>query len=270
MSRPPGNLTPTPASVGTPPGARHFRRRPEALRRFWKDRPSRFGLLFLLFAFLAAVLAPLLVGTRPIVCKYKQEIHFPFLSAYTGGSDRGVFLKDGFGGVYPSNLRQNDAQSWAVWPLFYKDPLRRIEPDEWEGDPGDGARKPPSLRNWFGTDEMGRDVFARVLYGTRTAFLVGLVSMAIAGAQGMLVAGGVSGPRHRCHGALLQPGGGRSPGSNGPTPEEIVRSAVRPRGLVWHRLGWRRGCAQSAPRAPSSSPWVWRSPRARATSMPLA
>ncbi len=38
----------------------------------------------------------------------------------------------------------------------------------------------PSLTNLFGTDDLGRDVFSRVVYGTRTAFLVAVVVTAIA------------------------------------------------------------------------------------------
>lgn len=36
-------------------------------------------------------------------------------------------------------------------------------------------RKPPSPAHWFGTDDMGRDVFARVVYGSRTSLLIGFV-----------------------------------------------------------------------------------------------
>ena len=36
-------------------------------------------------------------------------------------------------------------------------------------------RKPPSAAHWFGTDDLGRDVFARVVYGSRTSLLIGFV-----------------------------------------------------------------------------------------------
>lgn len=36
---------------------------------------------------------------------------------------------------------------------------------------------PPSGAHWFGTDEMGRDYFARVLYGGRVSLLVGILAM---------------------------------------------------------------------------------------------
>jgi peptide/nickel transport system permease protein len=39
---------------------------------------------------------------------------------------------------------------------------------------------PPDGRFWLGTDFLGRDVFARVLHGARTSFVVGLVASAIA------------------------------------------------------------------------------------------
>jgi peptide/nickel transport system permease protein len=41
-------------------------------------------------------------------------------------------------------------------------------------------RKPPSAQHWFGTDESGRDVLARVMFGARASLLAGVVSISIA------------------------------------------------------------------------------------------
>ncbi|HEY7547910.1 MAG TPA: ABC transporter permease, partial [Hyphomicrobiaceae bacterium] len=46
-------------------------------------------------------------------------------------------------------------------------------------------RKPPSLQHWFGTDESGRDVFSRVIFGARASLLAGVVSVSIALALGV-------------------------------------------------------------------------------------
>lgn len=59
------------------------------------------------------------------------------------------------------------------------------------------ALQPMSAQHIFGTDSMGRDVFSRIIYGTRVSFSVGIVSVAIAGTLGMIfglvagVAGGI-------------------------------------------------------------------------------
>jgi peptide/nickel transport system permease protein len=42
------------------------------------------------------------------------------------------------------------------------------------------VRKAPSALHWFGTDDVGRDVFARVIYGARASLLAGVISVAIA------------------------------------------------------------------------------------------
>ena len=42
------------------------------------------------------------------------------------------------------------------------------------------VRKPPSALHWFGTDELGRDVFSRVIYGARASLLAGAISVGIA------------------------------------------------------------------------------------------
>ena len=51
-------------------------------------------------------------------------------------------------------------------------------------------RKPPSAQHWFGTDDMGRDVFARVVYGSRTSLMIGfvpsLISLVLGTALGLM------------------------------------------------------------------------------------
>lgn len=45
----------------------------------------------------------------------------------------------------------------------------------------------PSDRFWFGTDQFGRDVFSRTIYGTRVSLIVGLSVAAVASALGLLI-----------------------------------------------------------------------------------
>ena len=42
------------------------------------------------------------------------------------------------------------------------------------------VRKPPTALHWFGTDDLGRDVLTRVIYGARASLLAGLISVGIA------------------------------------------------------------------------------------------
>ena len=51
-------------------------------------------------------------------------------------------------------------------------------------------RQPPSAEHWFGTDDLGRDVFSRVVYGGRTSLIIGfvpsLISLILGTALGLL------------------------------------------------------------------------------------
>lgn len=63
-------------------------------------------------------------------------------------------------------------------------------------------RAAPSAAHWFGTDELGRDVFTRVLFGARVSLAVGVLSALLASALGTLV-GAVAGYAPRWGDALL-------------------------------------------------------------------
>ncbi len=51
---------------------------------------------------------------------------------------------------------------------------------------GSGFRTPPSRDHWFGTDDLGRDVFTRVVYGARVSLKIGLLATALALTIGVL------------------------------------------------------------------------------------
>src|SRR6202048_990310 len=42
------------------------------------------------------------------------------------------------------------------------------------------VRKPPSALHWFGTDDLGRDIFGRVIYGARASLVTGAISVGVA------------------------------------------------------------------------------------------
>jgi peptide/nickel transport system permease protein len=156
---------------------RHFRRRKMAMA----------ALLFVAVLGIVALLAPMIVGTKPIICKYKGEIYFPFMAYYNRSWENPIFRRDRFRNVYPQSLREKDPEHWAIWPLVYQDPYRRVRADEWPQQPGNpvGVSGAPNRYNLFGTDQQGFDVFAQMVHGTQIALSVGFVSMGIAAAIGI-------------------------------------------------------------------------------------
>lgn len=64
------------------------------------------------------------------------------------------------------------------------------------------ALRPPSLEHWFGTDAAGRDIFTRIIYGTRQSLAVGLLATAI-GLGGGLILGLASALSNRFVDAVL-------------------------------------------------------------------
>lgn len=69
-------------------------------------------------------------------------------------------------------------------PVFYPHAPHRTAPLS--------TLQPPSMEHWLGTDELGRDVFARILAGGRVSMAVGLISMLVGLTIG-IVAGGAAG-----------------------------------------------------------------------------
>ncbi len=61
-----------------------------------------------------------------------------------------------------------------------------VHPDPRVSHPAD-ANHPPSVAHWFGTDDLGRDVLGRVLYGARVSLAVGLIAVSIGLSIGVIL-----------------------------------------------------------------------------------
>ena len=89
-----------------------------------------------------------------------------------------------------------------VGAAFAAPAIVRYPPDHLDLD---ARRQAPSAAHWFGTDDLGRDVVARVLYGARVSLGVGLLSAVVAGISGTGI-GGVAGYAGGALDALLMRG----------------------------------------------------------------
>ncbi|QDU81995.1 Oligopeptide transport system permease protein OppC [Polystyrenella longa] len=160
----------------------------ESWHRFKKRKLSMLALGFVGFLTIVALCSPMIVGTRPVVCKYKENIYFPCLYYFNASWENPIFFKDGFRQRFYENLKEKDPESWAVWPIVYQSPTRRITEGEFGNQPASPLlQEKPNKYHWFGTDDDGVDVFARLVHGTRIALVVGFLSMGIASFIGIVV-----------------------------------------------------------------------------------
>ena len=161
----------------------------EAWQRFRRQRMGMTALLFVAAMAVTAVLSPAIVGTKPVVCWYKGWLYFPAMGYFVQSWENPIFVTDGVLYNYPTKLKENDPDSWAVWPLVYQDPLRRVREGEWKDRPGNpiGNDGRPSRSNLFGTNNIGEDVFAKMVHGTRIALLIGFISTGISALIGVVI-----------------------------------------------------------------------------------
>jgi len=150
-----------------------------------RNRRGMAGLTVVGLMLVVWIFGPLLATNQPIVCRYQGKLYFPAIVELFQARHSGPHL---IKKARPFNLPQFDAKKelgsgdFAIWPLI---PYHEYEQT--------GAfLDPPSGRHWLGTDELGRDILARMIHGTAVSVKVGFVSMGIAAVIG-IVLGGLAG-----------------------------------------------------------------------------
>jgi len=152
-------------------------------KQFRKNKLAVYSWRFILFMLIIALLADFLANEKPLVCKYKGSTYFPVFRSYLVDLEL-VKWNEGF---QSSEWKKLD-YDWAVFPPIPYLP-KNIDDKNIHSVSPFGEQNVPSKhwKHWMGTDELGHDVLAAMIHGTRIALFVGLVSMSIASFIGILL-----------------------------------------------------------------------------------
>ncbi|MGN6703064.1 MAG: ABC transporter permease [Burkholderiaceae bacterium] len=148
--------------------------------RFKANRRGYWSLVIFVVLFVVSLLAEFLSNDRPLIARYNGEIVFPVFKDYSekrfgGDFDTPADYLDPF---IEKQFRKGG--NWAIYPpnRYHYDTINYFAPSP---NPA-----PPSRENWLGTDDRGRDVVARLLYGFRISVLFGLALTATGVLLGLL------------------------------------------------------------------------------------
>ena len=150
----------------------------------FRANPRGYWSLWIFLVVIAASLcAPMIANDRPLIVRYQSHWFFPVLRDYP---------ETDFGGDFATNADFRDPyiagsirkQGWMLNPPIpydYGTVNFQVVPPS-----------PPSQDNWLGTDDQGRDVLARLIYGMRVSLVFGFLLTVLSSAVG-IAAGAVQG-----------------------------------------------------------------------------
>lgn len=155
------------------------------LARFKKNKVGFFSLIVFVLIFVLSLGVNFIANDKPLLVKYQGNYYFPVLKSYPETTFGGVFETEA---VYKDpavkHLIEQDGYM-LMPPIAFADQTVHVERAE-------PYPAPPNRDNWLGTDDVGRDVLARVLYGLRVSLLFGL-ALTIAGSVIGVMVGAVQG-----------------------------------------------------------------------------
>jgi len=155
------------------------------LQQFRANARGFWSLWIFLALFVVALAAPFVANDKPVLVSYDGALYFPTFVSYP---------ETAFGGDFETEAEYRDpfvaelieAKGWLVFPpiAYNYDTINYNLPSP--------APSPPDGENWLGTDDQGRDVLARVIWGFRISVLFGLALTVVSSIIG-IAAGAVQG-----------------------------------------------------------------------------
>jgi microcin C transport system permease protein len=159
-------------------------------RRRWNNfkanKRGYWSLWLFLLLFVLSLFAEFIANDKPLLIKFDGHYYTPVFHSYPETAFGGEFQTEAdYRDPFVEDLIK-DKGGWMLWPLI------RYSYDTINLDLPVPAPAPPSKENWLGTDDQGRDVVARLIYGFRISVLFGLVLTVISSVIGV-AAGAVQG-----------------------------------------------------------------------------
>ena len=155
------------------------------LANFRANKRGFWSLWIFLFLFFCSLFAEVISNDKPLLIRYDGSFYFPTFVAYAE-TEFGGFLETEAEYSDPEVTELIEEMGWIIWPLV------RFSYDSINYQLDQPAPSPPDAINWLGTDDQGRDVTARLIYGFRISILFGLVLTILSSVIGV-AAGAVQG-----------------------------------------------------------------------------
>ena len=136
--------------------------------RFRRNRLGFYSLVLFVFLFVMSLFAEVLCNDKPWIARYNGSFYAPIVhnlpeTTFGGDFETPTDFLDPF-----IQAQFNKPGNWALYPL---NPYHHSTLNYFATQPNPA---PPSGDNWLGTDDRGRDVVARLLYGFRISVLFAL------------------------------------------------------------------------------------------------
>lgn len=149
---------------------------------FLANRRGVWSLRIFILVLLFCLPAEFVSNDRPIAVRREGRWFFPVFRSVTETELGGEFeTAADFKDPYVARTLIRDRGGWMLWPMV---PYRY---DTIDTDSVRPAPEPPSARHWLGTDDQGRDLLARSIYGLRLSILFGFTLTFISAAIGILL-----------------------------------------------------------------------------------
>jgi len=159
-------------------GVSPFRKR---LRKFRTLKRGYYSFVILAVAYGISFLLPLLVNDKALVVYYEGRLYFPTVHYYPASTFGQQIIGEPNYRDLARSFREQHRGNRAILPPYPYSPTESLF--DLPGSPPN----PPSRQHIFGTDDRGRDIFARLAYGFNVSLTFALLVLAISYAIGVTV-----------------------------------------------------------------------------------
>lgn len=148
------------------------------LNKYIKNKRSKVALFFLMFIMILSLFAEFIANDKPILLKYQGEYYFPVFKVYTDAR---------FGGDFPTEANYKDEfiKNNIEEDGFMIMPLIEFSYNTVDFELNEPFPAAPSSRHLLGTDEEGRDILARLLYGIRLSMIFAVLLTVLSSVLGI-------------------------------------------------------------------------------------